>query len=146
MLANYPKMQKYLPMEDVKSVTQHKEMDQQTRGRMKGCEVIGGQQLDLCYFIQPLTSVNFVTFTFVKHFYFAMNSTVEKGVLQVSPTTLPAMCSTMRQGEGLIMSLSRKSHGLYGSPLALLQHQAVFSTNIFQGPSWHYPAFKPGLG
>lgn len=58
-------------------------MNQQIRGRMKGCEVVGAQQLDLCYFIQLLTSANPVTFTLVKHFYFAMNSTLEYGVLQV---------------------------------------------------------------
>lgn len=55
----------------------HLQMEQQIRGRMKGCEVVGRQQLDLCYFIQLLTSANLVTFTVVKHFYFVMNSTGE---------------------------------------------------------------------
>jgi len=50
---------------------------------MKGHKVVGGQQLDLCYFIQLLTSANLVTCTLVKHFYFVTNSTIEYGVLQV---------------------------------------------------------------
>lgn len=61
----------------------HLQMEQQIRGRTKGCEVVGSQQLDLCYFIQLLTSANSVNFTLAKHFYFVFNSTVGYGVLQV---------------------------------------------------------------
>lgn len=61
----------------------HLQMEHQIRRRMKGCEVVGGQQLGFCYFIQLLTSANLITFTLVKHFYFVMNSTVEYSVLQV---------------------------------------------------------------